>query len=471
MPRDMEEPRVGIFVSALLEDEWNKAGNLRPRAVKALDEMVLSLGEIGRISNPGLVETLEQAQAARELLLREDVDIVIVMQLCFTQGIIPLKALLDFPRPIVVWNSQLLKTLPAEAGWDTILVNSGVTGIPELTSALVRSGREFFFVSGHFEDGRARRELREYALAARIARSLGRTRVGIIGHPYKWMTDLMVDQLEVLQRLGVVTDYIEESELSRATRSLEGDYEVEKLATEIRAANQVRDLTGDVYLRSVRYALALERVVREHAVDGLAFFEQGLLDDPAVGITAALGMSRLFGAGVPCSSESDLLMVIMMLILERASGACTFLEHYGMDFERNTALMAHDSFGNTGLAADPQQVVIEPSIFYKGSSGFGAALRFCYRPGEVTLASLFVGPRNEKSPFRMLLTEGTSEPFAPRPIPAPQMQFRPDGGDINEFYRAWCTLGGPHHLAGCYGRHTRLLSKVAEVSGIDWKAI
>jgi L-arabinose isomerase len=467
----MDQPRIGVFVSALLEDEWNKGAEFRPKAAAALDGMVRSLGGLGRLVNPGLVETVEQARAARDLFLREDVDLVLAMQLCFTQGVVPLKALLDFPRPLIVWNTQLLRTLPAEAGWDTILVNSGVTGIPELTSALVRSGRRFFFVSGHFDDERCRREIGEYAVAAHVARRLTNTKIGVIGHPYKWMTDLMVDQLAVIRHLGVVTECIEEGELSRATRSLEGDARVDEIARGLASAHKVSGLSRDVYLRSVRYALALERVVKEHGVDGLAFFEQGLLDDDGAGITAALGMSRLFGVGVPCTSEADLLTTIMMLVQQWAAGSSTFLEHYGMDFAENTALLAHDSFGNLQLAADPAEVSIEPSIFYKGSAGYGAALRFRYRPGAVTLASLFVGPPGGQSPFRMIVSEGTSRDFAPRPIPAPQMLFAPDSGDINAFYRDWCTLGGPHHLAGCYGRHTGVLVKFAEVCGLDAKVI
>jgi L-arabinose isomerase len=467
----MDQPSIGVFVSALLEDEWNKGAEFRPKAASALDGMVRSLGSLGRIVNPGLVETLEQARAARERFLREDVDLVLAMQLCFTQGVVPLKALLDFPRPLLVWNTQLLRTLPADAGWDTILVNSGVTGIPEFTSALVRSGRRFFFVSGHFDDERCRREIGEYAVAAHVARRLANARIGIIGHPYKWMTDLMVDQLTVIKHLGVITDCIEEGELSRATRSLEGDSRVDGVARELAAAHKVSGLSRDLYLRSVRYALALERVVKEHGVDGLAFFEQGLLDDDGTGITAALGMSRLFGAGVPCTSEADLLTVVVMLVQQWAAGPSTFLEHYGMDFDENTALLAHDSFGNLELAADPAEVSIEPSIFYKGSAGYGAALRFRYRPGEVTLASLFPGPPGGPSPFRMIVSEGVSRTFAPRPIPAPQMLFAPDIGDIDAFYRGWCTLGGPHHLAGCYGRHTGVLVKLAEVCGLDARVI
>lgn len=460
-------PKIGLFVSALLEDEWNKSGDLRPKTVKALDEMTEKLKRIGRVISPGLIETIEQAENARRYFIQEDVDLILVMQLCYTQGIIPLRALLDIEFPILIWNSQLLKTLPVDAGWDTILVNSGVTGIPELTSALVRSGREFHFISGHFADQQAWQELKEYVQAAHVKKLLTRVKVGVIGHPYKWMTDLMVDQLEVFNQLGVIAEYIEQSELSNLTRQLEGNKDVDKLAEELATRYNVQDLNKQIYLRSVRYALAVEKVVAEHKVDGLAFFEQGLLDDPDVGITGALGMSRLFTKKVPCSSESDLLTVIMMFIQQYIAGSSTFLEHYGMDFEHNTALMAHDSFGNVELAAEKSSVIIEPSIFYKGSAGYGAALRFSYKPGDVTLSSLFVGPPNAENKFRVLTSEGTSEAFTPRPIPAPQMLFRPNLGDINAFYHKWCTLGGPHHLAGCYGHHNGVLRKLAELSNID----
>jgi len=460
-------PKIGLFVSALLEDEWNKSGNLRPKAVAALNEIAKKLGKIGQIINPGLIETIQQAENARKCFIQKDVDLILVMQLCYTQGIIPLRVLLDIEFPILIWNSQLLKTLPADAGWDTILVNSGVTGIPELTSALVRNRRKFYFISGHFADQQAWQELEEYARAAHIKKLLTRAKVGIIGHPYKWMTDLMINQLEVFNQFGVIVDYIEQSELSRLMRLLEGDKEVDELAEKLMKRYNVQGLDKQTYLRSVRYALAIEKAVVEHKVDGLAFFEQGLLDDPAVGITAALGMSLLFAKKIPCSSEADLLMVIMMLIQQYIAGSSTFLEHYGIDFEKNTVLMAHDSFGNVELATEESSIVIEPTIFYKGSAGYGAAIRFGYKPGDVTLSSLFVSPPNVESRFRIITSEGISETFTPRPIPAPQMLFRPSIGDVNAFYRKWCTLGGPHHLAGCYGHHTGILKKIAELLNIE----
>jgi L-arabinose isomerase len=462
-----EKGKIGLFVSALLEDEWNKGGEIRPSAVKALRGMAERLGGVAQVVCPGLIETPEQAEQARRSFLQEEVELVLVMQLCFTQGIIPLRALLDLPLPILIWNSQLLRSLPADAGWDTILINSGVTGIPELTGALLRSGREFHFLSGHFEDPRVWRELEQYITAARALKSLSRARVGVIGHPYKWMTDVMSGQLEAARTFGVLCDHIEESELAARMRALEGDPQVQRLAQSLQSRYRVRNLERETYLRSVRYALATEQAVREHGVQALSFFEQGLLNEPAVGLTGALGMSLLFEKNIPCTSEADLPTALLMLLQQQIAGASTFLEHYGMDFEQHTALMAHDSFGNLTLAAEPSELLIEPSIFYRGEAGYGAALRFRYRSGEVTLASLFPGPAGAGCPYRLIAAEGSSLEFTPRPIPAPQMLFRPDGGDINAFYERWCTFGGSHHLAGCYGRHGGVLRKLAALKRMD----
>lgn len=464
-------PKIGLFISSLLEDEWNKDSDMRPKAVKAVNHIAKDLKRAGAIVNPGLIENHQQAQDACRQFVQEDVDAVLIMQLSYTQGLIPLRALKDVDIPIIIWNTQLLKSVPADARWDTILGNSGVTGITELTSALVRIGKTFHFINGHFGDDNAWRELSEYAQACQIKKMLHRTKVGIIGHPYKWMTDLMVNQLDLLAELGVITDYIEQSELASATEQLEADKQVDRLASQLSSKYNVQNLDKQTFLRCVRYSLALEKVVAEHGVDGLAFFEQGLLQHRSVGVTAALGMSRLFAKSIPCTSEADILTVVMMLIQQHLAGASTFLEHYGMDFEQNAALMAHDSLGNMELAGSDSSVTIEPTIFYEGTEGFGAALRFSYQPGDVTLSALFVGPPDGSSKFRFITTQGVSEAFTPRPIPAPQMLFKPDIGDINAFYRKWCCLGGPHHLAGCYGRYNSVVEKLANILNIDCDVI
>jgi len=304
--------RIGLLVTALLEDEWNKGASYRPAALAALSAMEKDLAPMGAIVCPGLVESLDQADRARKAFADAAVDIILVMELSYTQGVIPLRVLLETDTPLLVWNTQLIDSIPPRADWGTILINSGVTGIPELTSALLRAGRPFSFMSGAFSDPDCRAALASHVQAAATRAALRRLRIAIVGHSYKWMTDLMVDQFSVLERLGVSIDYIEEGELADAVGDKLPDDKMDAFLTSLRSRASVEDMEPSMLRLSASYALGVTRVAKQHGVDGVAFYEQGLLLNPGVGITGALGMCSLFSDGIPCTSEGDILTLILM---------------------------------------------------------------------------------------------------------------------------------------------------------------
>jgi len=66
MIRSIDRPKVGLLVTALLEDDWNKTGYLRPAAQAAVQNFVAALAPFAEVVCPGLVETEEQAAAAEE---------------------------------------------------------------------------------------------------------------------------------------------------------------------------------------------------------------------------------------------------------------------------------------------------------------------------------------------------------------------------------------------------------------------
>ena len=95
-----------------------------------------------------------------------------------------------------------------------------------------------------------------------MLKRLARMRVGVIGHPYKWMTDVMSNQLQLFDELGVVVDYVEESELAAAVRGLERDPAVAELVESLSRSHRVQNLSEETFTHSVRYAVALRKVVR-----------------------------------------------------------------------------------------------------------------------------------------------------------------------------------------------------------------
>ncbi len=178
-----QRPKVGVLVTALLEDDWNKTAHLRPQAQAAVGNFTAVLERFATVVCPGLIETEEQAAAADRLFHAEDVDAVVFAELAYTQSVVPLRALSGTQVPIIVWNTQQLTNWPADADWDLVMLNSGLAGLPEATHALVRSGRRFHIVTGHLHDPQRVARLQRYVETAALIARLRWARIGMVGHP------------------------------------------------------------------------------------------------------------------------------------------------------------------------------------------------------------------------------------------------------------------------------------------------
>jgi len=457
------KPKIGLFVTGLLEDDYNKTGHLRPQCAAATADLAKVLAPYGEIVNPGFVEYEPDAEHAAEVFNAATVDLIVAIELAYQKGAIPMRTFLATHAPIVVWNTQQIRFLPDDADFDLIMLNSGMCGVPELTSALLRTGIPFNMVSSHVSDPEGRRQIGDWAAAAGVVHRLQKARVGIIGHPYEGMTDLMVDHLSLRDRIGPLCWPIEPEKVAVAAVNMAAD-KVKALMEQEQGRYRTAAVKPEVFERSARLALALEEVVHDCKVDALATFDQIWLTDPRVGIIPSYGTGRLCSLGVSVAPEADVTTAVAMLILQELAGQSTLVENYVMDFDHSTMILSHDGHGNPALAAKPSDVAIKHSIYYEGVHGFGAGLEFAYAPGEVTLLALIPLGDGE---WRLIVTEGESLPMKPRPVSAPQMVFRYASGSIEEYCDNWCLAGSPHHMALAYGRLASKVCLVAELLGIE----
>jgi L-arabinose isomerase len=451
-----------LFVTGLLEDEYNKTGHLRLKCVETTNNLANMLKTLGEIVNPGFVEHESDAERAAQMFNTASVDLIVVVELAYQKGAVPAGMFLNTKAPILVWNTQHIRGLPEDANFDVIMLNSGMCGLPELTNGLLRSGRNFRVITSHVADPQGLAQIGEYAIAAAVARRLRNARIGIIGHFYEGMTDLMVDQFSLRYSLGPSCWPIEPEKVAAATAAMQSE-KVNSLIEEERRRFR-NELPPEIFERSVRLALALEQVVKESRIDALATFEQAWLADSRVGIVPNYGAGRLMSLGVPSVPEGDVPTAVCMLILQELAGYSTIIENYVMNFDNETILFSHDGTGNPALASSSANVSIKPSIYYRGIHGFGAAFEFNYAPGDVTILSL-VPLRNGK--WRFVVAEGESLPMKPRPLSAPQMTFRHSSGSIQEYCDRWCSAGASHHMALAYGRLAKKVSRVGELLGVE----
>jgi len=458
-----KEFKIGLMVTALLEDRYNKTGHIRDTAKKVSEKYTEKLKQFGKVVNPGFFESEDQAVKAAGVLKNENVDIIVFIELAYQKGLTPMRALLEFDIPIVIWNTQLEEEFGETADFDLIMVNSGMAGLPEVTSSLIRAGKKFFIVTGSINDKKAIAELEKYIRAAKAVSRLKMAKVGIIGHPYEGMTDLMQDNFEVLKTLGCSCWPVDHDHIVDAFERVSNG-EAETLIEEQEKLGRKIKVDLEMMKRSAKLALALEKVVIDNNLDAVAEFDQIWLSDHRIGIIPFFGTSRMVEKHVPFTCEADVLRAVSMLVLEELAGHSTFLEHYILDYKRDLMFNSHDGHGNPGLADGKYGVNIVPTIYYKGVNGFGASFNYSYRPGKVTLFS--IGNIGEGR-FRFISSEGEFTEMKPRDIAAPQTFFRWDGGSIKEFSEKWLFSAPSHHHTGVYGNLNNVINIVAKMLGVE----
>lgn len=457
------KPKIGLLVTALLEDDYNKTGHVRPRMRQATDRIAGLLASFGEVVDPGFVEYEADADRATQAFNSAGVDLIVALELAYQKGIIPIRTLLRTTAPILVWNTQQIRRLPEDADFDLIMENSGMAGLPELTSALIRAGRPFELLTSHLDDPGGLKVIGEYAAAAGTARRLKGMRIGMVGHPYEGMTDLMVDYLSLRDVVGPVVWPIEPEKVAVKVPEIEAA-RVKAFVRELGTRYDASQMPADLFDRSARLALALLDVALEGSFDALATFDQVWLSDARVGIVPSFGTGYLCAQHIPVATEADVTAVVAMMILQELAGEVTFLENYVIDFDDDAIILSHDGHGNPALAAVAKKVRIKPSIYYEGVHGRGAGLEFAYKQGPVTILSLI--PLGDGD-WRLIASEGESLPMEPRPVVAPQMLFRYAGGGIADFCDSWLMAGAPHHMALCYGHVASLIEKLGSLMGIE----
>ncbi|MCJ7737836.1 MAG: hypothetical protein MUQ10_11085, partial [Anaerolineae bacterium] len=415
-----KKAKVGLLVTALLEDRWNKTGHMRPKAQEVTDHLAGVVGRYADVVNPGFVENEDDAHRAARLFNAEDVGLIVFVEIAYQKGMIPLRTLLNTHAPILVWNTQMIDEFPDGADFDLIMFNSGMAGLSEVTGALTRCGRRFLMVTGYLEDPQMLGELESVILASKARQNLLNSRIGIIGHPYEGMADHMVDQLSLRNKIGPVVWPIEHDEVAHMASQVSGDALKDLVARETQRYGKVDGTPGEVEY-SFRTAIALEEAVRQFDVDALGLLEQIWLEDERIGVIPSYGNSRLTELGVPCTCEADVIQATSMLMLQNLAGHVTFLENYTMDFRKNTMFLSHEGVGNPILADDAKNVELIPSIYYTGVNGCGLSFKFAYKPGDFTIASLIPLSGDD---WRLVVSEGEAVPIVALDITSPQMMFR-----------------------------------------------
>ena len=426
------------------------------------------------VQNFGLVDTAKSAYAARDAMKAANLDLIFCDMVTYATSATFGVLIRDLDVPIVLVALQPMKAMDyARASTYMQLCNDDFCSVPEFAGVAVRMGKKPPpVILGTLEDDPAAdAEIARWCGIAHVLHDLKRARLGHFGHPIEHMLDMQTDQTALTAAFGCHVVQTEADGLLRHFRAAAtGEIAAKKEqilglfdTPDPKSDPITRKLTAEDLEMAARAAVALDRFVEEHELDGLAYYYEG---EPGselrrVVTNLVVGNSLLTAAGFPMCGESDLKTCIAMLIEDRLEIGGSFAEFHPVDFQEGFVLVGHDGPHHINIAEE--RPVLRSLVKYHGKPGSGASVEFKIKEGPITMLSIGVtyGGR-----FKFVIAEGQS---VRGPIPATGNTntrgfFRPD---VRTFLERWVAEGPTHHFALGVGHHARTLERIAEVLGVE----
>lgn len=475
-----EEPRVGVFGIGLAA-YWPQFSGLKERLEGYQKQVERRLGEWAAVVSAGLVDDPESGRSAGELFARSDLDLIFCYVGTYATSSQVLPAIQHARARTIILNLQPRAALDyAHADTGEWLANCCACCVPEIAGAFTRAGIPYHVVTGMLEPEEHLREpsesawseISQWCEAAATVRQLRHSRFGFLGHTYPGMLDMYSDFTQHHAQMGT---HVEVLEMCDLVERVNGVSEA-KLRAKEEETRQVFDIAedspSDPLARkpaaedlewACRVAAALDDLVKDFRLNGLAYYYRGLDGNPYERVSAGmiLGCSLLTARGIPCSGEGDLKNLQAMKIMDALGAGGSYTEFYAMDFRDRFLLMGHD--GPFHVAIAEGRPVLRGLGLYHGKRGYGVGVEAGVRPGPITLLGV---TQTKDGRLKMLGAEGECRGGERLRIGNTNSRLHFGVGPA-EFLNAWCNEGPTHHCALGIGRVFDRITKIGSLLSLE----
>jgi L-arabinose isomerase len=426
----------------------------------------------------GMLDNARTAYDAAPRIKAADIDILFVDMVTYgtssTFGVL----CRELKVPIVLVAIQPMAAMDYPNGTTFMqLCNDDFCSVPEFTGVAVRFGRRPPPVILGFEKGDpvVDRELKAWCGIAKVLHSLRKARIGLMGHVLESMLDMHTDPTAITAAFGPHVVLVEAEDIYKHFRA-PAESEVARWEKQILEFFDTPDpksdpltekLTPQDLTIAARAAVALEGLIAEKRLDGLAYYYEGEAGSDVRTLVTNLivGNSLLTGAGFPMCGEFDIKTCVAMMIMDRLDIGGSFAEFHPVDFEQDSVLVGHDGPHHINIAAS--RPVIRSLKKYHGKPGSGAGVEFQIKEGPITMLSI---GQTAQGKFKFVIAEGMS---ANRPIP-PTGNTNTHGifePNVRTFLKRWVAEAPTHHFALGVGHHAAELVEIAKILDLEYAVV
>lgn len=474
--KQIEKQRVGLCGIGL-EAYWGQFDGLKARLEGHLNEVAdkLTRAEVDLI-DLGLIDTSASALKAGHQFRRADIDLLFIYVTTYATSSVVLPMVQRAGVPVVLLNLQPGSAIDYTAfnklGNRTTMTGSWLEycsscPAPEIANVMQRAGIPFYQVTGTLKEDSIWDEIQEWIAASAVKATLASNRLGLLGHYYSGMLDVMTDITQIAINFGCQLEILEVDELS-GLRTKVSDQAIAARVRDFRNHFDVQqDCVSKELERAARTSVALDEFVGIHDLHSLAYYYEGsgnaANEDTMSSII--LGMSMLTARHIPAAGEYEVKNAIAMKIMDSFGAGGSFTEFYAVDYKEDLVLLGHDGPGHAAIAEGKPKV--RPLQVYHGKVGNGVSIEMSVRHGPVTLLSI---AEDAHCGFQFLVAEGDCVPGEILEIGNTNSRYRFSMGARN-FLERWNAQGPAHHCAVGVGHIGTRLKKLAELWSVPFHQV
>jgi L-arabinose isomerase len=470
------ELRVGLCGIGL-EAYWAQFAGLKMKLEGYVDEAATRIRRPGlSVVNLGLIDTPITAREAAHTFRAADLDLLFIYITTYAVSSIVLPLVQRAGAPVIVLNLQPDAAIDYSA-FNEFKDRTAMTGkwleycsacpAPEIANLMQRAKIPFRQVTGTLRDDQAWNEIGEWLSAVAVKSALASNRLGLMGHYYNGMLDVMTDVTQIAITFGTHVEILEIDELS----GLRAEISETSIAARMKEFREQFDVQADCDAkeleRAARTSLALDEFVSRHTLTSMAYYYEGTGNNANLDTMSSLilGTSMLTARHIPVAGEYEVKNAIAMKIMDSFGAGGSFTEFYAVDYNEDLVLMGHDGPGHVAIAEGKTKV--RPLQVYHGKVGRGVSIEMSVRHGPITLLSVV---EDAETGFKLLAAEGECVAGDILEIGNTNSRYRFPMG-ARAFLERWNAEGPAHHCAVGVGHVAERIKKLADLLEIHFRQV
>ncbi len=449
----------GVIPLARTTFDMEFAEQMKDRAFAALDAAGIATVGPRRLA----CDTEAAAAALQEIGTAGDIDLLLILQITFTDASMTIQMARDSKVPVAIWgvpepriggrlrlNAYCGINLAAHAlgkaglGYNWLFADPEREGLAQQLRGLAEPPRET-----HSAAADVLRSDNE--TADQVVRKLQQSRVSVVGtHPDGFDT-CEYNAAALAALTGITVDRVDLADAFDKARAAPAERAAAHRAEAAESLAGIDGVDQEQLDRSFRLLCALEDIVSDNDADSIAVrcWPETFVD---YGCAACGPMAMMNQAGVPSACEADVYGSVTTLMLQELADEPVWMaDLVDVDTESNTAVLWHCGLAPLSMC-DPEA---QPEATIHTNRKMPLLHQFPLKPGRVSLARLSQAKNETK-----LMIAGAEVERAPMAFTGTSGVIRFDR-PVGEVCETIMEEGLEHHFALAYGDHLDALEQVA----------